>query len=213
MKTDDPLLQRLARLPVPPPDPTARDRALHHAAVALRAARGVEPGVTRPWASFLFGHGRAFAGGAAVAVVLVCLWMTLGVRRPAGDRPPSLAVETSVLRQMELLFGPQLDAVVEPPGKAPDIRLSADGGDTIQPSLAQPVLIQFHRAGSGTTRVLSYSGRVVCVTLGERRMCFEPLVTGRDEVLLLGEAFCWSRGQPPCGPNGYRVTARLLPRS
>ncbi len=107
---------------------------------------------------------------------------------------------------MEGLFGAQLDAIVESTNEAPDIRLSADATDFARPRLAQPVLIQFQRVGGETTRVLSYSGRTVCVTLGGRRMCFEPLVTGRDEVILSGGAFCWSSEQPAAGWNGYQVT-------
>lgn len=205
MNPDDFLHRSLSGLAVPEPDPAACDRALHHATIALRAARPARPAADRRW---------MLAAGVAAIILLLALGATLGLRRPDGERLPGLTAERALLSQMEGLFGSQLDAVVERPDSGADIRLStAAAADATRPSLAQPVLIQFQRASGAATRVLSYSGRAVCVTLGERRVCFEPLVTGRDEVLLLGDTFCLPPGKLSGRLNGYQVTARLLPRS
>ena len=214
MNPDDALHKRLSGLAAPEPDPAARERALHQATAALRASQLPRPAAGRRWTACLTVPRWALAGGVAVTIMLlVVLGVTLAVYQPDGKHPLALTAERTLLSQMESLLGSQLDAVVERPDSEADIRLSAGAADITQPSLAQPVLIQFRRAGSGTTRVLSYSGRVVCVTLGGRRMCFEPLITGREEVLLLGETFCWTQGQPSGGLNGYQVTAQALPRS
>ena len=95
----------------------------------------------------------------------------------------------------------------------PDIRLSADAVDLVQPGLALPVLIESRRAGTETTRVSSYSGREICITFAGHRTCFEPLVTGRGDVIRAGERFCWRSNQPDSELDGYRITARPLSRS
>lgn len=214
MNPDELLRQRLSGLPVPPPDPAARDRALHRATVALRATGhpGSAPGSR--WPSWWTASHRTLVGGVSALVLIAALGVAFTLQRAGRKRSPTTpTAECALLSQMEGLFGAQLDAIVESTNEAPDIRLSADATDFARPRLAQPVLIQFQRVGGETTRVLSYSGRTVCVTLGGRRMCFEPLVTGRDEVILSGGAFCWSSERPAAGWNGYQVTARLLPRS
>ena len=213
MNPDDLLHAYLSGLAVPEPNLAARDRALHRATAALRASRLAGPATSRRRTVFPNVAGWTLAAGMVTTGLLSALGAMLAIHRPDGKHPATMTAERTLLSQMESLFGPQLDAVVERPGNGADIRLSADAADPTRASLAQPVLIQFRRRGGGTTRVLSYSGRVVCVTLGERRMCFEPLATGRDEVLLLGETFCWTRGQSSGGLEGYQVTAQLLPRS
>jgi hypothetical protein len=213
MKPDDHLGEALRRLQAPPPDIVARDRALHRAIIALGAGRAASPPAATPRAAVFNLPRWALAGVAATLLFVVALDATLTTGRREDQHLPALAAEHAVLFQMESLFGKQLDAIVESPDKAPDIHLSDDSSAAARLSLAQPVVIQFQRTGGGTTRVLSFSGRTVCVTLGGHRMCFEPLVTGRDEVILSGDAFCWTPEDSSRGFNGYQVTARLLPRS
>ncbi len=209
MKPDDPLNHVLSRLPTPPCDPAGRARALYHATLALQGA--VAAGPTRDT-----NVARRFSRGAWTPAGLVrghhvgggiVLWAISHRRTVREKAVTTLPAERAMLTQIETLFGPQLDAVVESGGTAPDIHLSPDAATTA--SLTQPLLIQFERTGARTTRVISYSGRRVCVKLGERKMCFEPLVTGRGEIILEGERFCWTPGGLL---GGYRVTARLLPR-
>ena len=212
MNSDDPLREPLSRLRVPEPNPAARNRALHHALGALTAARPTESVPIRPWTACFPAPRWALAGAVAALALLAALGVALGLRRPSAERPSAPAAERVVLSQMEALFGSRLDAVIEHPDGPPDIHLSA-AASAAPPSLAQPVLIQFHRAGSAATRVLSYSGREVCITLAGRRTCFESLVTGRGEVILNGERFCWHSDEPTSELDGYRIAARLLPPS
>lgn len=212
MKNNDPLSEQLAGLIVKEADPTARDRALYHATNALLSTRPEESYPVSPWVAAFSAHRRAFAGGTVVILLLFAIGAVSTIRQRGGATPSPMAAESALLSQMEALFGSGLDAVIELPGTAPDIHLRVDA-TTTQPSLAQPVFIQFQRAGRHATRVLSYSGRKICVVLEGRRTSFEPLMTGRGAVILNGESFYWTSSKPLNEVDGYRVTACPLPRS
>lgn len=213
MKPDDLLRERLLALAVPESDPVARARALDNAIAELRTSAPARPAQRLPGLSFPALPRRVTLAVAAAIMLLVVVGVMLTVHRPASEQPPALTAERALLSQMEGLFGSQLDAVIEAPGRAPDIRLAANPTDGVRPGFAQPVLILFRRIGGDTTRVFGYSGRTVCVTLDSRQVCFEPLVTGRGEVILSGPSFCWTPGQPDTGFRGYQVTARPMSHS
>jgi hypothetical protein len=65
------------------------------------------------------------------------------------------------------------------------------------------------REGTNTIRVLTYSGRKVCIEIGGRQECFEPLVTGEGTVILSGDHFVWS-DKDPQRIAGYKVEARTI---
>lgn len=191
---DDLLKKRLAELPVPPSDETARECALHRSLVALaNAANSGEISGDKSRPAF---RRWALAAGALGAVVLA-LW--------AGGRPaPENALAWQrTLEQMEELFPGQVNAVVERDGKFEVELADQNAGGT-----GQPILVEFVQ-GSRVLRVLSYSGRKVCVELGGRTACFEPLVTADGGVILSGENFLWS-SEHPMPQAGYRVEARFL---
>jgi hypothetical protein len=189
---DDLLKKRLAGLKVPAPDETARERALHRALVALKNAPVELPRTSRP---FLWRW--AAVAGACAAVAILAVWQA---GRPVGDE---LAAWQRTLREVEMLFPGQVNAVIERDG-AVDLELSegTSGGTS------QPVVVEFVR-GASVLRVLSYSGRKVCVDLGEDRACFEPLITAEGRVILSGEDFLWTADHP-VSRGGYRVEARFL---
>jgi hypothetical protein len=189
---DELLKKRLAELKVPEPEENARERTLHRALLALKNAPEEVPEVR----SHFFWRWAA-AAGACAAVALMAAWM---VTRPVGE---DLLAWQRTLREVEALFPGQVNAVIERDG-AVDLELSdQDAGGT-----SQPVVVEFVR-GADVLRVLSYSGRKVCVDLGGAKACFEPLVTAEGRVILAGEDFLWS-SEHPVSRAGYRVEARFL---
>lgn len=136
------------------------------------------------------------AGGALAAIVLV-VWVA---ERPKGE--DSFAWQRT-LQELEALFPGQVNAVIERDGQV-DVELAeAHAGGT-----GQPIVVEFVQ-GSRVLRVLSYSGRQVCVDLGGAKACFEPLVTAEGSVILSGEDFLWT-SEHPVTREGYRVEARFL---
>lgn len=191
---DDLLKKRLAELEVPEPDETARERALHRALVALAnsAKTNKVPAEKRRPALWRW----VLAAGALGAFVLA-VW-------PGGQpaKENSLAWQRT-LEQVEALFPGQVNAVIERDGKfAVELTDHAAGGT------GQPVVVEFVQ-GPHVLRVLSYSGRRVCVELGGAKACFEPLITADGGVILAGEDFLWS-SEHPAPQAGYRVQARFL---
>jgi len=226
MKPDDPLDASLSRLPVPPASPTARDRALHRATIALRqsAAGGYDPasapGLSSHEHGRLFAGGLRFAAGFAMLAALAAATILCRLEKPrqmremrAGTAPstPVDQVNQVMLGQIEALFGPQLNAVVEYAGKAPEIRLSEDA-EAVAAGQSQPIVIEFKR-GVETVRVLGFSGRTVSMELGGRQTRFEPLASGDGQVILSGESFCWTPQDRGAELHGYQISARLLSRS
>jgi hypothetical protein len=193
---------------------------VHRATIALRqsmtpgtdadsgplfSSRETRRGYSRKW---------ALAGSLAMLVGLVittALWRTWQPRQTQADGTPSIAIDQTVLRQIKALFGPQLNAVIEYAGKAPDIRLT-EGAEVGPGGQSQPVVIEFRRGGD-TVRVLGFSGRTVCMQLAGRQTCFEPLATGDGGVIVTAERFCWTPQDSAAQLCGYQVSARLLSRS
>ena len=190
---DDFLKKRLAELKVPEPNETARERALHRALLALKNTPDETLEMPRRFSWWRW----ASVAGVCAAVVLLAVWV--------GERPvrENLAVWQQTLHEVEALFPGQVNAVIERDGVV-DLELSdeAFGGTS------QPVVVEFVR-GASVLRVLSYSGRKVCVDLGGAKACFEPLVTAEGRVILAGEDFLWT-SEHPTSRAGYRVEARFL---
>jgi hypothetical protein len=73
---------------------------------------------------------------------------------------------------------------------------------------SQPLVVQLRR-GAERLRVLSYSGRRVCLDLDGSRVCFDVLATADGGVLLAGTDFLWSPAHP-VRVAGYEIRARSL---
>jgi hypothetical protein len=190
----DKLLQTLA---VPVPDDSARDRALHRAQTAFaNRPVGGHPNRT-PWL------GLAFATTGLIVISVLALSLTF---RSTPATVPTLAAQNNVFQQMEDLFPGQLEAVIEH-GDSVDLKLAPKPG----PATDQRLIVTFHRTGS-IIRVLSYSGRKVCLDLSGRRVCFEMLLTEAGGVILLGDDFLWSGGSR-ASVAGYHVEAMPLRHS
>ena len=210
MKAKDPLAAALSELSVPTPSPAARERALHRATIALR--QSATGSISEPLS---FPCGSAWRGRMVLSFAFLAA-LSLAVlfsRRDMPDQGETLdtssrQTEQIVLRQVEAVFGPQLNGVVQRAGAAPDVCLSEDIGQGAA-GLAQPVVVEFTR-GKDTVRVLGYSGRAVCVELAGRRTCFEPMVTGNGKVILAGEKFCWTPRDRAARLSGYRIATSLL---
>lgn len=188
---DDELQQKLRALAVPVPDETARERARHRAFLAFSqgdpAAPERRPGILR-WAV-------AVMGALALAAVF---WRAQDRAHQSGPG------EAAVLAQVEALFPGQLDAVIEHGDGEMRVALAAQR----QPASDQPLLVEFRR-GDSLVRVLSYSGRHVCVDLGGRHACFDALISDHGEVIVAGEDFLWTeRNHATAG--GWQITAAPL---
>lgn len=194
---DDLLKKNLSRLAVPDPGATVRARALHRALTALHHA-GSGRDADGPDES----HSLFWRWAVALCVIGTGLTIFWTDGQPA-PRQESFAMWESALHQMEVLFPGQLNAVIEQDGQI-EIDLTAKP----EPASEQPVMVEFSR-GARVLRVLSYSGRHVCVNLGGTRTCFEVLVTGDGNVILTGDDFLWD-SQNPTLRASYRVEARFL---
>jgi len=196
---DDPTLHNLlGNLSAPPLDEVARQRALHRAGIAFanRHAATVSPQEGARWLKKVLLFGLAGVGG-----VLLCLSALQG-RHPAGE-PFS---EGKLLAEMEALFPGQLDGVISSNGSI-SLDLAPTASDVKRGS-SQPLALTLQR-GRQIVRVLGYSGRKVCVNLGGRKHCLEPLVTGEGKVIVEGDDFLWTDARP-IKVAGYKLEARTL---
>lgn len=204
--TDLELHRSLGGLCPPAPSEVVRDRALHHATLALASARAEAPESVLPQPrSFALG----FAAFASVALVLgLVTWLTF---RPAPShdiarQPDAPAAE--LLAQIQELFNGQLDAVIDRNGSL-QLELSAlPSLDT--PHADQALVLELTR-GARRLRILAYSGRPVRLLLDQSEVIFSPFLTGSGKVLLAGETFAWSSATTTPAPfNGWQITARPL---
>lgn len=191
---DADLKQRLSAFVAPPATDGSRERARHRALIAFREEGGeAAPAYRRPVAVWVL----AGAAALAIAGALSSRWDS------DHDRVGS---EAAILAQFEALFPAQLDAVIDHDGEV-QLALAA----APQRASDQPILVEFRR-GSSTVRVLSYSGRRVCVDLGGRRTCFEVLLNERGTVIVAGDDFVWS-AQDHATADGWKITAAALERA
>ncbi len=183
------LQQKLRALEAPAPSDTPRERARHRALIAF-SQRGTDAVPEPPRR----GYGWAFAGLAALLLVAIFF----------GPHPPAGPQDTAVLAQVEALFPGQLDAVIEHEDGEMRLALAA----RTQPASDQPVLVEFRR-GEELVRVLSYSGRHVCVDLNGRHACFDALIGDHGDVIVAGEDFLWTE-ENHARAGGWEITAARL---
>ena len=192
---DETLKKLLGALEVPPLDAGTTQRALHRATVALatRDEVAIEP------------HGRIAFGLRrwAPGVVALCLAAVAAMFFVSHDGESKPAAQRKLLSQMETLFPGQIRAIVE---RGEDVRIEL--ADRPGPASDQPVVVTFRKLGKAI-RVLSYSGRTVCLQLAGKEVCFEPLITEAGDVILSGDDFVWT-GSDHIRICGYRVRASAL---
>ena len=197
MKDDD-LRRQLHRLSAPKASESVRARAQYRALIAFQHAGSDQ--TVRSERRGLIWNWRFAVALAVLAAILPFLF----VRHHAV--PENLANDRQILQQMEKLFPKQVNAVVERNGKT-DLSIAQVpvlGAD-------QPVLVVF-KQGRDTIRVLSYSGRHVCLTLGKTENCFEILATPMGGVILEGKDKAWLVSEHPV-VAGYSVRAQTLEAS
>lgn len=182
---DDELRRRLSAFVAPPATEAAKERARHRALIAFRQT----PADAVPER----GRGWPLAAAGALALLALLVWP----RDSRLDRPRA---DAAVLAEIEALFPGELDAVIDHQG---DVQIALSR--TPQRTSDQRVLVEFRR-GRATIRVLTYSGRRVCVELAGRRACFEALLSARGEVIVAGEDFV-STAQERGSMAGWKITA------
>ncbi len=200
---DPDLEQRLAAWTPPAPSSEARERARHRAAIALKQAAVETTGEQRPPD---FSWKFVYAGLAAVALsVVVAVCWQQGVRR--GGKPASAGADAGLLAQVAAEFPGQLDAIIDRQGDLQlDLAPAPDAAAT-----DQPLLVEFQR-GAARIRVFSYSGRKICLDLGNGPTCFEALIGGGGEVSVVGEDFVWTT-QTPSVVKGWQISAASLSKT
>ena len=191
--TDDELQQKMRVFEAPAPDDTARERARRRALIAFsqkgEAAAPEPPRGVISW---------TLAGTAVAALVFAAVFF-----RPHPPAPQGAPGDAVVLAQVEQLFPGQLDAVIERDG---DVKVALASEE--RPASDQPLLVEFRR-GESVVRVLSYSGRHVCVDLGGRHACFDAMIGEHGQVIVAGEEFVWT-AQDRASANGWQITAKPL---
>jgi len=195
---DASLKKTLEKLVVPVPDDSAMGKARHRAEIAFanRYTHSDLPSVQS--------HGRHWMATLCVgfvSAVVICLgWFHLpaSAMHEGSDR--------KLLAEMEALFPGQLDGVIAT-GNYVSLDLSPTAWTEAGRS-SQPLAMTLKR-GRQIVRVLGYSGRKVCVNLGGRKHCLEPLVTAEGKVIVEGDDFLWTNNRP-VSVAGYKLEARTL---
>ena len=195
---DQTLHNLLGKLSVPLLEDVAREKARHRAEIAFanRVAAFVPAQERARWM-----RKALILGFVGIGVVLICL-TALQRTRSAGEP----FAERKLLAEMEALFPGQLDGVISSEGNV-SLDLAPKASDS-KSGASQPLALTLQR-GRQIVRVLGYSGRKVCVNIGGRKRCLEPLVTGEGKVIVEGDDFLWTDARP-IKVAGYKLEARTL---
>jgi len=118
-------------------------------------------------------------------------------------RSPEETNDVSVLDQVAKLFSGRLEAVVEQHGSVDVLLAQSD-----LPLSEQPIILILSK-GREVVKVLSYSGRHICIHLGGQKACVEVLAEGDGNVIVTGKDFVWSKGNP-VQVEGFSLRARTL---
>ncbi len=153
---------------LPDADESVAHRALDRALTTYRN-RSVE---REPKPTDKFSALWIFAAGCACALVLVCFL-------PKSQKPQDSA---GLFAELEGLFPGQLSGIVLQDGEV-DLLLSEN---TQSRPADQRVAVEVS-GGSSAIEVLTYSGNMVCIAVGDEKVCMTPLISGRDGVFVLTE--------------------------
>jgi len=115
----------------------------------------------------------------------------------------TLARSEHILREHLAVFPNELQAVITNGG---DPRVVLIENHTRIST--QPIVIEFRRRGHAT-RVLTFSGEVISVPLGEDNVKIEVLITGDNQVIVTGDDFLWM-GENKSRTFDYQIKAKAL---
>jgi len=189
---NDQLHALLQELKVPAPDEDMKAKALHRATIALASpdtAPEARP-LRFPW----------LTPALAALVILMGAYILFHSSGPDRPAPPSIA---AVLQEMEALFPNRISALIWRNGEL-TVELAEPSGTP-----GNPVEIVLTR-DNDQIRVISYSGREVCVNLGGQQVCFEVLLSGTDDsAILLGQHYIWTP-QNPASLEGFEIQVTTM---
>jgi len=189
---DKELKDLLQELRIPEPDEALKEKARHRASLALGSPdleSGKRP-VRFPW----------LTPALAVLVLLMASYILLQSVNDRENRSPQFA---AVLQEMENLFPNRISALVWRGGEL-TVELAEPAANT-----GQPVEILLSRQ-EDQIRVISFSGREVCVDLNGEEVCFEVILSGIDDTaILVGEHYLWTP-QNPAPLSGFKVKAKPM---
>jgi hypothetical protein len=193
----------LSHLPVPEAAEDHADETLRLALQALHAPRNRSTDSTAADDSpspFRW----AIAGGLGLATASVVLAWTHLRSLDAGKNDHQPPVE--LLAEVESLFPGQVAAVVSD-GRETRVELTDAPMETGTPT-DQRVRVTLTK-GTESLDVLTYSGRKVCVSLGDREVCLTPLIDQEGAIFLMTDT---SVVQPASGETvaGFHLTVEHL---
>jgi len=183
--------RKLRGISLPAPSEEARAKALARALVALSNADAVSThrrGMGLRW---------ILATG---AITVVCVMWIFVLPQSSVETSPA---DVSILGQVTQLFPDRLEAIVERNGSVDVLLAQSD-----LPLSEQPLILVLSR-GREVVRVLSYSGRRVCLRLNGQEACVEVLAEGDGNVIVAGKDFVWSKGNP-VRVEGFSLRAQIL---
>lgn len=176
----------LSHLVVPAAADDVKSRALASALAALNDG-SVRPASTA-WKMIA-------VGGALAAFVLACV--LLPAKKPSDD--PAM-----MLSEMEKLFSGQLDSVIL---EGQNVAVNTAGVAAPTPE-DQRICITISKS-HGDVRVLTYSGRRVCLRLDGSEVCFTPLMKGDGTVFIVTDTQVIQNGAAAL-PSGDRFEMRRM---
>lgn len=189
---DRELKRHLQRLQTPTPTPEACERA-------WSATRQAWNGAPVPAAVVPFPARKVAAAAAALAAILtISVLMNIDpVESPtvAESGTPEVPAkpgpeELRLFREIERLFPGRLAGIVMENGTN-QLQLE----DLERPGRGEPVMV--HLASTQKElRWISFSGQTLEIEISDRRLTFEVLLNGQDEVILVSDEFIWTPDKP-----------------
>lgn len=162
---NDPELRNLLLKSQAPRANEARSaRALDRALIALRNAPII--GKNSSW---------GFRVGLAAAACAACAAFVLVFHGESAE------ASARILTEMEQVFPGQLQAVILN-GSQTDLRLSTFPENGLATNQRVRVIVE---TANGTTEILTYSGRRICIPLKSGTLCLTPLLTAQGDVLVV----------------------------
>ena len=176
----------LSHLRTPPVDDAAHSSALMSSLAALREGRRTAASASSPRLAW------GLVAGVAACLALVLAWWPV----PQGAKKVDVA---QMLTDMEQLFPGQLNSVIV---DGPEVTVDTSA-EPIFPARDQRVCLTISKAG-GAIRVLTYSGRRVCMRMDGKDLCLTPLLKGDGTVFVLTDSQVFQQGDAMLA-SGHRL--------
>lgn len=189
---DEKLETILHELSVPEQDESAKAKALYRATLALGADDLLPEtkAIRFPWLT------------SALSVLAVILGTYILFQSLTSENQATLEI-AEVLQEMETLFPGRISALIWRDGELA-VELAEASGD-----VGQPVEIVLSRDGD-QIRVVSFSGREVCMDINGQEVCLEVLLSGKDDTaILVGNHYIWTQ-RNPASLEGYQVRVQAM---